>query len=147
MQRREVKAKSQNDAEGGYVLLAVTVFVFVVVVGSIAIFTTTSSETLLSTYGQESNEAFYLADGAIERARARLSNNKEWRDGWTDIAAGNGTYTLSLRDTTVSGGPGVAMTAIGEVGRARRAIAAVAELPASGTPLAVWSQRSASTLG
>jgi len=147
MKRHDSPIENSNTAEGGYVLLAVTVFVFVVILGGMAIFSTTSSESRLATYGQESTEAFYLADGAIERARARLSNDSDWRTGWNNVAAGNGTYSLTLRDTLVGGDPGVAMTAIGEVRRARRAIEAVAELPATGTPLAVWSDRWAYILG
>ncbi|MCB1150424.1 hypothetical protein KDK88_02690 [bacterium] len=137
-----------TSREGGYAMITATIFVLVTIVASMGVFSMTSTESMSSSYAQESTEALFLADAAVERARARLSDDSDWRDGWNSVSLGNGTYSLTLADTTLpSGVPGVNMTAVGRVGRAARAVAAVAELPASGDPLAVLVERSASIFG
>ncbi len=128
-----------RSRQGGYAMFAVTVFVFVVIIGAVAVFSTTSSEALLANYEHESTEAFYLADGAVERARARLSGDPGWRDGWSNVTLGSGTYSLTLSDTSSGSNPAVRLVATGRSGRAARAIEAIAELPLTGTPLAVFS--------
>lgn len=119
--------------QGGYVLMAVTVFVFVLAIVGMAMFSTSSYETRLSIHAQESTQAFYLADAALERARAKLLEDRTWRAGWTGVALGGGTYDLAIADTTIGGHaePLVRMIATGTCGNARRRILAVGELPPS----------------
>lgn len=131
--------RPRRDREGGYVLLVVTVFAFVMLIGTAAVVSTTTSEVKVARHQHNSEEAFYLADSAIERARARLVQNRVWRDGWVDEPLANGTYNLSIVDTTVAGVTNdvVRMTATGVVDDATRRIETIAEIPPSGLGLAV----------
>jgi hypothetical protein len=120
----------------GYVLLAVVIFVFVITLAGATFFRIGSSETTQALYRQRSCEAFCLADGAIERSRAKLLEDRAWRDGWTHAAAGHGTYDLSIADTTYGGmNDVVRLTATGDVRNARRRIEALAEVPPTATDL------------
>ncbi|MBC8423606.1 hypothetical protein H8E07_05745 [bacterium] len=128
----------RRDNESGYVLLVVTVFAFVILISSSAVVSTTSSEAKLSRHQHSSEEAFFLADSAIERARARLMEDRAWRDGWTDVSFANGSYSLVIADTTISGYTNelVRMSASWQVGQAQRQIEMIAEIPPSGLGLA-----------
>ncbi len=124
------KAIDLRGEEGGYTLMGVMVFSFVIILAGMAFFTMSSWETRGAIYRQESSEAFNLADAAIERARARFLADRAWRDGWTDIALGNGNYSLSARDTVYAGlTDAVHLLATGTVGRATRNIEVFAQVP------------------
>jgi hypothetical protein len=124
--------------EDGYVLMAVTVFVFVLVVGGLAMYSTSTYETKHAMYTRNAAQAFYLADSAIERARAVLMTDRAWRDGWTDVPAAGGTYSLTVTDTTLAGtNPGVTMTALGVMDNVHRRLEVVAEIPPASLGLAL----------
>ncbi len=121
-----------RHGQAGYVLLAVTVLTFAMIIGSLAIFTTAGSETRLAHREADATGAFFLADGALERARAHLAVDRNWRDGWRNVALGEGTYSLAITDTTVTGHTNtVKLTATGTVGDVSRRLEMVAELPIS----------------
>jgi hypothetical protein len=114
----------------GYALVAVVVFVFVVTLVGLAFFSVASYETKGALYRQRSSEAFYLADGAIERARAKFLEDRSWRAGWSGVAAGRGTYDLALTDTTFGGYDDVVqLLATGHVQGATRDIEVMAQVP------------------
>jgi hypothetical protein len=124
----------------GYALMAVTILVFIILIGLLALFAMASYETKGALYRQNSSEAFYLADGAVERARAKFLEDRSWRDGWTGVAEGRGSYDLTARDTTYLGEPDVVqLLATGTVGNAARRIEVMAKVPptALGLPLLV----------
>lgn len=124
----------------GYALLTVVIFVLVLTLAGATFFRIGSSETTQALYRQHSSEAFNLADGAIERARAKLLEDRTWRDGWVDEAAGNGSYDLTIADTTYGAINNVLyLTATGDVLNARRRVEALAEVPptSEGLPLLI----------
>jgi hypothetical protein len=132
---------SRPSSEAGYALLTVTIFVLVIVISGLAFFAMSSYETEGAMYRQESSEAFSLADGAIERARARFLADRAWRDGWTGEVGGRGTYDLTVQDTTYGGiDDAVQLVATGHVGRADRRIEVMAEIPPTsfGLPMLVY---------
>ena len=88
-----------------------------------------SSETMLTHHDLEKSQAFFLADAAIERARARLSNDPDWRDGWSNVALGEGTYSLTISDTTVLSYQGVKIVAEGTVNTVTRRLEVVGQIP------------------
>jgi len=87
-------AMKGTAAESGYSLMGVMIFVFVIMLSGLSFFALSAGETRGAIYRQESTEAFYLADAAVERARAKFIENRAWRDGWTDEACGNGHYSI-----------------------------------------------------
>jgi hypothetical protein len=120
------------DKQGGYVLAAATIFAFILLVGGMTLFSIATGESRNAHYDQRSWEAFYLADSALERARAHMLSDVGWRDGWTDISAGNGTYSLSITDTTYAGvANAVRMLAVGQVDDATRQVEMIAAVSPS----------------
>ncbi len=136
---RRTATRRPSAGEGGYVLLAVTVFVFVLIIAGLAMFSTASYETRLAIHDQESTQAFFLADAALERAKARLLQDRTWRAGWSAVALGGGTYDLAIADTVIGGStdPYVRLIATGTFEGARRRLMAVGELPPSAFELSL----------
>ncbi|MBI5836769.1 MAG: pilus assembly PilX N-terminal domain-containing protein [Candidatus Eisenbacteria bacterium] len=127
-----------RTGEAGYVMIAVMVFLVVLLISATAFFTMSTYETKSALYRQESSEAFFLADAAVERARAMFLEDRAWRDGWSGVAAGRGTYDLEVRDTLYLGMNGVVqLVATGHVLRANRRIEVIAEVPPTGLGLTI----------
>ena len=118
--------------ERGFALFAVTVFVFIVTITAFGFFTMASYETEGALYRQESSESFHLADGAIERARAKFLEDRSWRAGWTTEPEGRGTYDLAVQDTVYMGDDAVYLLATGRVGDGVRSIEVMADVPPTG---------------
>jgi hypothetical protein len=100
------------------------VLLFAVVVGltGLAFFAMASYEFKGAKDRQESSEAFYLADGAVERARGEILIDKTWRGPVTGAALGSGTYTVSAADTLYNGFPAVLLRGEGAVKDGRRGV-------------------------
>jgi hypothetical protein len=129
-----------SDRSEGYALMGAMVFMVVLMIAGAAFFGIGASETRGALKRQRSSEAFYLADGALERARAKLLQDRTWRTGWSHVQAGHGSYDLSIADTTCAGvDDAVELTATGDVRGARRRIEALAEVPPTylGLPLLI----------
>lgn len=119
-----------SDRSAGYALMGAMVFMIVLMIAGAAFFGIGSAETRGALKRQRSSEAFYLADGALERARAKLLEDRTWRTGWSHAPAGHGFYELSIADTASAGlGDLVRLTATGDVRGAKRCIEALAEVP------------------
>ena len=115
----------------GYALLTVVVFTLVMTTAGVAFFSLSSYETHQGLYRQRSAEAFALAEGAVERARARLIQDRAWRDGWAQQAAGRGSYDLRIVDTTWSGQAVVKLVGTGRVAGAGRRVELISQVPPS----------------
>jgi hypothetical protein len=131
----------------GYALLTVMIFALVVTTAGMAFFNVSTTETRQSLYRQRSTEAFYLADGALERARAKMLDDRAWRAGWSNQTAGNGAYDLRIVDTTWSGQSVVKLVGTGRVGAARRRVEAMTLVPPSSYSYALHVYGNASVLG
>jgi hypothetical protein len=119
-------------AQQGFALLTAVIFALVLTIAGMGFFWMASHETRQALYRQSSSEAFYLADGAIERARAKLLEDRTWRDGWSGVSAGAGSYDLTIADTTYGGETDVVrLVATGTVRTATRKVAAFCALPPS----------------
>jgi hypothetical protein len=108
--------------ERGVALLGILLFAVVVGLTGLAFFAMASYEFKSAKDRQESSEAFYLADGAIERARGELLVDKSWRGPVASTALGSGTYTLSAVDTVYNGFPAVLLHGEGFVGDGARGV-------------------------
>jgi len=125
-------------AESGYSLMGVMIFVFVIILSGLSFFALSASETRGAIYRQETTEAYYLAEAAVERARAKFIDDRAWRDGWTNVACGNGLYSLTVVDTTFGSLTNcVYLLATGSVGKASRQIEVFAEVPPAALSYAV----------
>ncbi len=89
----------------GLALFTVTVFVFIVTLVGLAYFAVAGYETHGALYRQNSSEAFFLADAGVERARAEFAKDLAWRGPLTDVAEGNGAYSVTVTDATWNGSP------------------------------------------
>ncbi len=119
--------------EDGFALLTVTIFAMIVIIVGTGVFATASYETRQALYREKSSEAFYLADGAVERARAKFLVDRAWREGWSGVSCGAGTYDVAVRDTTFAGRPNVVkVVARGHIQNANRMVEVLAEVPATG---------------
>ncbi|MFO7654588.1 MAG: hypothetical protein R6X25_12325 [Candidatus Krumholzibacteriia bacterium] len=118
----------------GYALFTVTVFAFIIILASMAFFAMASYETNQALYREESAEAFALADGAVERARAKFLADRLWTAGF-DTTTGRGSYTLTVERQPYTDLLGVThdhtvrLLSTGRVGRAVRQIEVWSALP------------------
>lgn len=92
---------NRHVGEAGIVLPATVIFIFILMIATLGFSSMVTYETKGALYRQSSVEAFHLADGAIERARARMLNDEGWRGALLGVSEGNGTYDLAVRDTTI----------------------------------------------
>ena len=76
--------RRHQKSQGGYALITIVLFALVLLIGGFAFFSLVSGETKNALYRQDSSESFYLADGAIERARAKFLQDGGWDAGWTN---------------------------------------------------------------
>lgn len=122
----------------GFALPTVIIFAFILLIAGMSFFSVASYETKGALYREESSEAFYLADGAVERVRAKLLEDRTWRDGWTGVPSGRGTYDLTITDTTWTGFERpVHIVATGHVQHAIRRVDVIADVPATAFELPV----------
>ncbi len=130
--------KPLGPGDDGYALMTVVVIALVVIITGMAIFAMASYESKSALYRQASSEAFYLADAAVERARAKFLEDRTWRDGWSEVAQGRGTYDLVVTDTTFGGRTDVVqLLATGRVRQAERRIEVMAKVPPTGLGLGI----------
>lgn len=123
---------------GGFALPMLLFLILVLLIAGMGFFGVASRETNGALYRQGSSEAYYLADAAVERARARFLSDRAWRGPWTGQEAGRGTYDLSARDTTWNGlDDAVRLLATGRVRGAVRKVEVMAEIPPTAFSLSV----------
>jgi hypothetical protein len=126
---------SAGSCRSGYALFTVVVFTFLVLIAGFAFFAIASYETKGALYRENSSEAFYLADGAVERARGKFLEDRAWRDGYSSEAAPygdaqpRGEYDLTVTDTTYLGEDALFLLAEGRVENATRRIGVVVDVP------------------
>lgn len=132
--KRSSQADPIDTRRGGFALFTVVIMILVVAISAFGFFDMASRETGQALYRQESAEAFALADGAIERARAEFLVDRRWTAGF-DTTAGRGSYTLSVSRQAYTDEDGVThpyavrLDAEGVVERARRRIEVWSTLP------------------
>ncbi len=129
-----------SGRENGYALLTVMVFALILMTAGVGFFAMSQSETRNALARQNSSEAFYLAEGALERARAVLLQDRSWRSGWNaPQPGGRGTYTLAVRDTVYgSFSNAVQIVGTGQVKGARRSVEVIADLPPTTFDLGIF---------
>ncbi|MDP6417868.1 MAG: pilus assembly PilX N-terminal domain-containing protein [Candidatus Krumholzibacteria bacterium] len=99
--------KTWIQSQEGFALPTVTLFLMVIGLSATSYYQVSSHETRMALHRQDKLESFYLAEGAVERARARFLENGSWRAGWDSESAGRGLYSLAIEDTTFQGQSGI----------------------------------------
>jgi hypothetical protein len=130
-----------------YALPSVLIFSLILIIAGLAFFSMASYETRQAIYRQSSSRAFYLADGAIERARSEFLNDRGWAAGYNGarVTGAGGTYDLVVRDSTYQSYPHVKfLRATGHFRNADRRIEVLAQVPptALALPLLVMGDAS-----
>ena len=132
------KGRREGGRAAGFALPALLFLLLVLLIAGMGFFSVAAFETKGAIYRQGSSEAFYLADAAIERARAKFLADRSWRDGWTGLASGRGTYDLAVRDTAWGGEDNVVrLLATGHVANAVRKVEVMAQVPPTAFDLSV----------
>lgn len=123
--REPISGSPRQNAEAGFALLTVLIFALIVGIVGTAFFAMASMENRQARYREDSSEAFYLADGAIEQARGEFLDDINWRGPIPPTTLGNGTYDLTATDSTwTDGDPAVYLRAEGHVRDSDRAVEA-----------------------
>ncbi len=134
--------------ERGFALFTVIIFAFLVLITGMAFFAMASYETKAAIYGEDTAEAFYLADAGIELARSELLNEGTWRGPVPATALGAGTYLVNTVDSVyaATGDSALYVYSEGQVRRATRAVEAWFEVkpPEDATALLVMRNLDAS---
>ena len=122
--------------ERGFALFTVLIFAVVLGIAGTAFFAMSFYEARNAIYRENSSEAFYLADAAVERARGEFVDDGTWRTEEYGTALGNGTYDLVVRDTAVGAGANtVFIYSEGHVANADRAIEVIGDMKPGLPPL------------
>jgi hypothetical protein len=132
----------------GMAMLTVLVFSFVFIVGIMAFFTVNAYEANQAKMRENSTRAFFLADGAIERAKLELIGNINWDAGyaWTDYDGGRYKLTVT-RDSTWNGIPAAHFYAEGVWGRNKRDVEVFCKIAPPTDSLAIWAGGEITTRG
>ena len=125
----------------GVALIAVLIFALVASLTGLAFFSMTSYEFKGARDRQESSEAFYLADGGIDRARGELLEDNQWRASIPTTVLGSGNYNLTVQDTVMAGEDRVFLHAEGYVGEAARGVEVVGDVLSVIEALALFASR------
>lgn len=93
--------KLLNTEKGSALLLtlAIILMLFAAVLMSVDRSTT---ETELSFNQSYSDKAFYIAQAGLERAKAEIEADEEWRTGFNQTQFGTGKYTVIVLDSSVN---------------------------------------------
>jgi hypothetical protein len=124
----------------GMALITVLIFGFVFIIGTMAFFAVAGYEAAQAQIRNDSLRAFYLADGAIERAKVQLLKNIRWADNGGHFAITNldgGQFALSVSDTFYQGATRKLFYAEGTYRRTKRDVAVIANVVPAGQGLAI----------
>ncbi len=94
-----------NSERGLTLLVTLLVMVMLAMVTIIAV-NTANNDMDLSFNQLHEEQAFYIAEAGAKRALLALKQDKTWRAGYTDVAFGDGAYTVGVLDSSVAAGMG-----------------------------------------
>jgi len=134
--------------ERGMALMTVLVFSLVFMIGLLAFFTVAGYEASQAEVREQSTRAFFLADGAIERAKGELLRNGLWEGGYAWTNSDGGRYKLTVdRTSTWQGQPAAWFYAEGMFGRTKRDVEVYANIVPPALDFAILSLGDIDTQG
>ncbi len=133
--RRRIVRRMSN--ERGMAMMTVLVFGFIFIVGTLAFFKVAGFEAGRTQIAQNSTRAFYLADGAIEKAKKEVLIDGRWRVGFPMTSEDGGSYRMQVSDTLFEGSTRTRFYAEGFWGRNKRDVEVVANIRPAGLGVAI----------
>lgn len=133
--------------ERGMAMITVLIFSFVFIVGMMAFFTVAGYEANQAEMREHTTRAFFLADGAIERAKAELLQDGRWDDGYAWVNYEGGRYKLTVSDTTWHGQDVTRFYSEGVFGRNKRDVEVFANIVPPGFEIAILALGNIETRG
>lgn len=131
----------------GMAMITVLIFSLVFIIGMLAFFTVAGYEAKQAEIREHSTQAFFLADGAIERAKGELLGNGRWDDGYAWTNSDGGRYKLTVTDTTWQGQDATKFYAEGVFGRSKRDVEVFANIDPPGFGIAILALGNIRTQG
>lgn len=111
--------KPRGKGERGMALLTVLILGIVFSILGLSLYSMATYEWTATKHRDDSGSAFWLAEAAIEHAKGKLFNDITWDSGFVaPVALGEGTYTLTMKDSLFEGNPATWMYAQGFVPKA-----------------------------
>ena len=105
------RAKRPNKRRG-----TITIVILVIALSAAAMIastlTMTTGAATIQRNAKTIEQAVFLADAGMEHAMIMLKNNPAWRTGFTNVALGAGTYSVTLVDDNAD----VIVTSTGTIG-------------------------------
>ena len=135
------------DNQRGMAMITVLIFSLVFIIGMLAFFTVAGYEANQAEVREHTTRAFFLADGAIERAKGELLRDGRWDDGYAWTNADGGRYKLTVSSTTWQGQPASRFYAESVFGRSKRDVEVFADISPPGFGIAILALGSITTRG
>ena len=130
-------ARRLRSGQQGMALMTVLVFSFIFVLGVAAFFTVAAYEANRAEISEHSTRAFFLADGAIERAKGELLFDGRWDTGYAWTNSDGGRYRLAVSDTVFQGATRTKFYAEGQFHRNKRDVEVIANIVPPGYEIAI----------
>lgn len=90
-----------NNNKGAAMLIALVLMALLTTVAIMAVNRSTT-DVELSFNQQHEEKAFYIAEAGAKLAYYKLDEDLEWRDGYNDVNYGDGSYTVSITDSSTN---------------------------------------------
>jgi len=144
---RTIKKSRAPGNQRGMAMMTVLVFSLVFIIGMMAFFAVSSYEAQQAEVREHSTRAFFLADGAIERAKGKLLFDGRWDDGFAWTNSDGGRYKLTVTDTTWQGQDATRFYAEGVFGRTKRDVEVFADIVPPAFEIAILALGNIDTRG
>ncbi len=92
-----------KSSEEGMALITVVILGLILSTLGFTLFALATYEYNQATYRDQSASAFWLAEAAIEHAKAEIFRDSTWAAGFDSVTKGEGWYNLSIADTVFGG--------------------------------------------
>jgi hypothetical protein len=127
--------------EKGIALMTVLVFSFIFLILTMTFFTVASYEAGQAENRENSTRAFYMADGAIEKAKAKLlTDGADWTTGFPKTAQDNGFFKLTVDTVLYQGAYHSRFYAEGYFARAKRDVEVIADIVPATLGLSIYAR-------
>jgi hypothetical protein len=126
--------------EKGMALMTVLVFSFIFLILTMTFFTVAGYEAGQAENRENSTRAFYMADGAIEKAKSKLLEDGFWTAGFPKTGQDGGFYKLTVDTALYQGAYHKRFYAEGYFGRTKRDVEVIADIVPATLGLAIYAR-------